>query len=830
MRHAKALSGFVVVAVYALLTSPALADWPVNGRAVCESAGDQIELAMVPDIYGGAIVTWSDNRSGNYDIYAQRLNAAGVPQWNVDGVVVCGSTGDQRSPAIVTDDSDGVIIVWVDGRNTGPLGTGIDLDLYAQRLRPDGTPIWAANGLPIKTYPGDQSFPVAVADGYGGAVVAWQDSLSSNWEVYAQRISPLGVIGWGSNIGTPVCTAQGDQKTPKLTADNAGGFIVAWNDIRAGDTYTDIYAQRMALNGSRQWAENGIAVAAEVGKQSSPQVTADDLGALITWLDTRSGGERHVYAQRVSHAGDPLWALNGVRVSPGVDVANAHVPVCDGAGEAIIAYGDFRVVPSVLAGAYARRLDASGHLSNETTIWNSGGGAGSITAISGGQRGAVVSWIDGRRGEGAADLYAQRLDGAGHLDWISTGVNLCTAASERRLPFLVTDGLGGGIVAWQDKRNGNWDIYAQVINLDGQVGAYWAAPGVPLDLLATMINSHSITLTWDPTDNIVEYRIYRGTSEALLSLRATVPSGTTRFVDEQDLAEGTRYYYKVQSVNPRGESALSIASSATTNQPPSGEVVAATGTIGSDCVLSFNVTDRDQPEAVGVKSFHRRGGTSAFVKSSATFVAGSWQSTVPGSLVTAHGLQYYAMAFDGIDSTRIPATGFASVEIAVSEQAAFQVVAASSVEGYAMYGLPYIASDTRPTMIFDELGAYDAESWRYFTWNPTDGAYREYPNAAEVQPGSGFWLISATSANIAASGTTASLGHDFQITLQPGWNQISNPFAFDVPFSAVVLPEGTDATIYRYSGQADQRYDVLPLSSDPVLEPYRGYWIRYGVA
>ena len=79
-------------------------------------------------------------------------------------------------------------------------------------------------------------------------------------------------------------------------------------------------------------------------------------------------------------------------------------------------------------------------------------------------------------------------------------MNLCTAASERRLPFLVTDGLGGGIVAWQDKRNGNWDIYAQVINLDGQVGAYWAAPGVPLDLLATMINSGSASNTITASD------------------------------------------------------------------------------------------------------------------------------------------------------------------------------------------------------------------------------------------------------------------------------------------------------------------------------------------
>jgi hypothetical protein len=46
---------------------------------------------IVADGSGGAILAWEDNRSGNYDIYAQHVLASGEPDaaWPVDGLPVC---------------------------------------------------------------------------------------------------------------------------------------------------------------------------------------------------------------------------------------------------------------------------------------------------------------------------------------------------------------------------------------------------------------------------------------------------------------------------------------------------------------------------------------------------------------------------------------------------------------------------------------------------------------------------------------------------------------------------------------------------------------------
>jgi hypothetical protein len=59
--------------------------WTANGVALRNIAGSD---AYYPTITsggaGGAIVTWYDGRSGAFDIYAQRVNAGGAPQWTAN--------------------------------------------------------------------------------------------------------------------------------------------------------------------------------------------------------------------------------------------------------------------------------------------------------------------------------------------------------------------------------------------------------------------------------------------------------------------------------------------------------------------------------------------------------------------------------------------------------------------------------------------------------------------------------------------------------------------------------------------------------------------------
>ncbi len=219
--------------------------WPVNGRAVCIAANGQFGPRMIPDGSGGAIITWEDHRSGpNPDVYAQRVLASGTvdPAWPVNGRAVCDTADEQSGPRITSDGSTGAVITWRDKRSG-------NYDVYAQRLLAGGTvdPAWPANGRAVCDAASNQYAPDIASDGSGGAIIVWEDDRPApNYDIYAQRVLADGTLypNWPAS-GLVVCGAVDDQFSVNMAADGAGGAIVAWEDLRSGSR-SDIYAQRVS--------------------------------------------------------------------------------------------------------------------------------------------------------------------------------------------------------------------------------------------------------------------------------------------------------------------------------------------------------------------------------------------------------------------------------------------------------------------------------------------------------------------------------------------------------------------------------------------------------
>ena len=95
--------------------------------------------AIASDGVGGAIVVWGDQRSGKYDIYSQRISAAGTVQWSANGVALCTAAGQQHpnpNNTIVSDGAGGAIVTWSDLRNDD--GSWSNCDIYAQNLKANG--------------------------------------------------------------------------------------------------------------------------------------------------------------------------------------------------------------------------------------------------------------------------------------------------------------------------------------------------------------------------------------------------------------------------------------------------------------------------------------------------------------------------------------------------------------------------------------------------------------------------------------------------------------------------------------------------------------------
>ncbi len=325
--------------------------WATDGVAVCSFAGEQVYPTIVPDGIGGAVVAWQDSRIGTYDIYAQRINASGVAQWTANGVTVCASGGDQWYPQLTTDGASGAIVAWHDYRS----GTA---DVYSQRMNSAGTPQWTANGIAIANVGGDQLYPTITSDGAGGAIVTWQDSRAnpSYSAIYAQRTTGGGSALWGTQgayVGGP---AIGNSFAPVITSDGASGAIIAWYDNRSGTN--DIFIQHMSASGAPQWTSQGLAICTAVGGQSGCSITSNgNGGAIVSWTDGRVTLS-DIYAQHVSAPGDAQWTADGAPICTAASAQITSSITSNGSGGAIVAWGDARATGNS-SDVYAQRIEGT---------------------------------------------------------------------------------------------------------------------------------------------------------------------------------------------------------------------------------------------------------------------------------------------------------------------------------------------------------------------------------------------------------------------------------------------------------------------------------------
>lgn len=388
------------------------------------------------------------------------------------------ATGKQVSPQIVSDDAGGAIVTW---KHSGALNV---YDVYTLRVLASGEvdPRWPVNGrLLCGDCAGDSpgQIPQIAPDGTGGAIVAW---AHKNGNIYAHRVSESGQVDpvWpvgGRSLGGPGALYI----QPQIAPDGAGGGIVTWES--GGGAAYNIYAQHVLASGDVDpaWPPDALSLCTKGFNQLAPQIISDGAGgAIVTWEDYRSGNHYDIYAQRALVSGrvDPLWPANGRLLSTtGSGTGNRPQIAPDGAGGAIVTWDD-------PADIYAQRVLATGDVD---PAWPPNGRAlctaGSVQTrpgiVSDGVGGAIVTWQDRRSGTND-DVYALRVLASGAVDptWPANGRALCTIAGDQQKPAIATDGAGGAIVTWEDYRSGtSADIYARRVLASGIVDPVWSVDG-----------------------------------------------------------------------------------------------------------------------------------------------------------------------------------------------------------------------------------------------------------------------------------------------------------------------------------------------------------------
>ncbi len=340
--------------IYIQRVSPAGSPlWAQNGTAVCVTTGQQYNPQLVLDGSGGVIVTWQDKRNGQFDIYSQHFNASGQGLWQTNGIPICAATGDQVNPVITSDGQGGAIIAWTDFRS----GSGFS-DIYAQRVLANGQTSWQADGVPVCVASNTQWNPQIVADGIGSAYVIWQDRRAGTYDnIYAQFINSLGQPQWTAD-GIPLAGVMGVQYYPQAVSDGTGGAVVVWQDNRKGADY-DVYGQRLSRSNGILWVSTGLPICTAAGHQYNPQLVTQNSTVIVTWQDRRNGNDYDIYCQALNLDGSIKWAANGNAVSTATLDQYMPTIATDGQSGAVIAWADYHTSQSS-TDIFSQRIGANG--------------------------------------------------------------------------------------------------------------------------------------------------------------------------------------------------------------------------------------------------------------------------------------------------------------------------------------------------------------------------------------------------------------------------------------------------------------------------------------
>jgi MYXO-CTERM domain-containing protein len=375
---------------------------------------------------------------------------------------------------------------------------------------------------PVTNPGGGMQTSPAVASSGTGYLAVWADDRGGDIDVYGARVGQDGTVL--DNLGIPIALALNAQQSPAVAFDGTN-YLVVWSDGRRGSG-TDIFGARVSPAGSVLDPSGlGLSTSSTFALlMSAPAIAFDGTNYLIVW-DEKTGfsGSTNLMGLRVSPAGTSVGSPFTVSNATGDQLAAA---VAFDGTNFLAAWQDHR---SGTAGdIYASRISPAGAVLDSAGIPVSTQSAAQTNpTIAFNGAAYLIVWEDSRNQVSTdLDLYGARVSPGGSvLD--TSGLSLIAAAAAQTQPALTRVG-SQYLLAWQDMRAGELDVYAARVNgvgtvLDASGVLVVAAPGNQSVAAVASIGTNAL-ITWsgDRTTDIIGARVDTSTALTVLD-----PSGFT---------------------------------------------------------------------------------------------------------------------------------------------------------------------------------------------------------------------------------------------------------------------------------------------------------------
>lgn len=348
---------------------------------------------------------------------------------------------------------------------------------------------------------------------------------------------------------------------------------------------------------------------------------------------------------------------------------------------------------------------------------------------------------------------------------------------------------------------------AGVSSLNSTTISQLTLPEIPQDFLTSDSQPSTIKVSWSPVLSATEFRLEVSSTESFTSLingydpKIVSPSTTNLVVTE--LAPATVYYFRIRSKNDTGLSGFSIVQSARTLNSD-GKITEIT--LGAPQYASVHLTGQSEISiaasggdgALTLNFYHRKNAEATFTQESVALAGAVYKITVSDNWFDSFGMEFYFEARDLAnqvkkDNPRMVLSGISNVSVPVSSFG-------REFNNYQIISVPYALERTLIRDVLEKvMGTYDKKKWRFSQYQSGKIVdYEEGIGASNLEQGRGYWFISKNEVDLSFGQGKSfgnSLASPFKLQLRKGWNQIGNPFPYDLSWQDVLAANNNPSSV-----------------------------------
>lgn len=499
---------------FSLFVFSGFAQWtndPLTNTIVNDMSGSQAVPHIAYDDVGNFYVGFYSNDAGNYDIRLQYYTFDGVAQWAADGLLV--SDHPQNSWVtewdLTTDNNGNCVLAFNDNRDG-------NLNIYAYAISPTGSFLWGADGIALTTDPEFEAVPKITVTSANNTIVTWSRPATPYAQTIMQKISPSGTLSWGSAGIVYQSGSYGYTGPNVMGVENDQYLMVFYKETGNFPALTrHIYAQKFSASGAPVWPSdvlvsnsNGISAFTNF-----PTIASDNAnGVIVTWTDDRNSDNNiNAAVNRILSDGTTLWPANGSEVS-NINTDSDQNPVILGVNsndEVVVSWSRKNGNQSQTAIA-GQKFSSTG-----TPLWTNAGidfipmSANVSGSVGGGVfdgTNALIVYEEYATTSAYSNINALAVDDNGSMVWSPT-TTLMAGRNTSKVHNVVSPMFNDQLITVWEEGAATDDIYMQNIFTDGSIG------DPPISDDATI------------SDLTVNGTTVEGFSPAILSYNVPIPAG-----------------------------------------------------------------------------------------------------------------------------------------------------------------------------------------------------------------------------------------------------------------------------------------------------------------